>query len=75
MTKTFYKVEAPVDDEGNVLIDQNDDPKLKVPNPRVELSYTYLVAWYVMHYPSLMMTVHTSEDFVPFLRKLKHSTW
>ena len=38
-----------VDEEGNMFIDQNSDPKLKVPNPRVELSYTYLVACYVMH--------------------------
>jgi len=50
-----------------VFIDQNSDPKLKVPNPRVELSYTYLVAWYVMHCPSLMTAVQASEDFVPFL--------
>jgi len=44
LTKTFCKVEALADDEGNVLINQNGDPKLKVPNPRVELPYTYLVA-------------------------------
>ena len=33
-------------------------------NPRIELPYTYLVAWYVMHYPSLMMASHTSKDIV-----------
>jgi len=65
---------AIVGDEGNVLIDQNGDPEVKVPNPRVELPYTYLVAWYVMHCPSLMTVVHASEDFVPFLQELEHST-
>ena len=44
LTKTFSKVETLVDDEGNMLINQNDDLMLKVPNPRVELPYTYLVA-------------------------------
>jgi len=67
LTKTFCKVEAPVDDKGNVLIDQNDNSELKVPNPRVELSYTYLVACYVMHCLSLMAAVHASEDFMLFL--------
>ena len=67
LTKTFCKVEALVNDEGNVLIDQNGDPEQKVPNLRVELSFTYLVTWYVTHCPSLMTTVHASEDFVPFL--------
>jgi len=52
LTKTFCKVEALIDDEGNVLIDQNGDPEVKVHNPRVKLPYTYLVAWYVMHCPS-----------------------
>jgi len=54
LMKLFCKVEVLVDDEGNVLIGQNGDPKIKVPKTRVELPYTYLVAWYVMHYPSLM---------------------
>jgi len=67
LTKTFCKVEALVDDKGNMLIVRNDDPEVKVHNPRVELPYTYLVAWYVMHCPSLMTVVHVSEDFVPFL--------
>ena len=71
----FCKVEALVDDEGNVLIDQNGDTEIKVPNPRVELLNTYLVARYVMHCPYLITIVHTSEDFVPLLQKLERSTW
>ena len=54
---------AIVGDEGNVLIDQNSDPELKVPNPRVELPYTHLVAWYVMHCPFLMTAVHVSKEY------------
>ena len=61
------------DEEGNMLVDQNGEPKLKVPNPRVELPYTYLVAWYVMHCQSLMLTVQASEGFVPFVQKLECS--
>jgi len=37
LTKTFYKVEALIDDDGNVLIDQHGDPEVKVPSPRVKL--------------------------------------
>jgi len=66
LIKTFYKVEALLDDNDNGLIDQHD-LEVKVPNPRVELPYTYLVAWYIMHCPSLMTATHTSEGFVPFL--------
>ena len=40
----FCRVEALVDDEDNVFINQNDDFELKVPNPKVDLPYTYLVA-------------------------------
>ena len=44
------------------------------PNPRVELPYTYLVAWFVMHCPSLMTAISpSSSDFVPFLQKLEQS--
>jgi len=74
LTKIFCKVEALVDDDGNVLIDQHGDLEVKVPNPRVELSYTYLVAWYVMHCPSLMTAMHTSKDFMPFFQKLARSS-
>jgi len=43
-TKTFCKVEVMVDADGNALADQHGNPKIKVPNPRIELPYTYLVA-------------------------------
>ena len=40
LTNSFCEIEALEDEEGNMLVDQNGDPKLKVPNPRVELPYT-----------------------------------
>jgi len=75
LTKTFYKVEALVDANSNVLNDQHGKPKVKVPNPIIELPYSYLVAWNVMHCPSLMTAAYTSKDFMSFLQKLERSTW
>ena len=69
LIKTFWKVVL-VDDVGYMLIDQHGDPEVKVTNPRVELPYTYLVAWYIMHCPSLMMAVHALKDFVPFCAEI-----
>ena len=75
LTKTFCKVKALVDANSNALTDQHGNPEVKVSNPRIELLYTYLVAGYVMHYPSLMTAAYTSEDFVPFLQRLERSSW
>ena len=71
LTKTFYKVEALVDADGNALTNQHGDPEVKVPNLRIEFPYTYLVAWYVMHCPSLKTSAYASEDFLPYLQKLE----
>jgi len=75
LTKSFCEVEALEDEESNVLVDQNGESKLKVPNLKVKLPYTYLVAWYVMHCPPLMMAVQASEGFMPFVQKLECSNW
>jgi len=72
LAKRFCKVEVLVDAKVNVLTDQHGNPEVKVPNPRIKLLYTYLVAWYVMHRPSLKTAAYTSEDFVPFLQKLEY---
>jgi len=61
INQEFCKVETLVDNDGNVFIDHHGNLKIKVPNPIVELPYTYLVAWYIMHYPSLMTAAYTSE--------------
>jgi len=59
--KSFCHVEAIGDAKGNPVKDSNGHPLVMTPNPRVELSNTYLMAWYVMHYPLLMISVSTSS--------------
>ena len=64
-----------MDVKGNPVKDSNGYPLVKTPNLRVKLPYTYLMAWYLMHYPLLMTTVFVSEDFVPFVEWLENSNW
>ena len=73
---SFCRVDVMKDDEGNAILDRNGEPKRKPFNPRVELPYTYLAAWYVMLCPTLMAAVQESTgDFVPFIQKLERSKW
>jgi len=58
----FCKAKSLVDAKGNELTNQYGNSEVEVPNPKIELLYTYLVAWYVMHCPSLMTSAYTSED-------------
>jgi len=67
-------VEAIVDSQGRPVVDSEERPEVRTPNPRVELSYTCLMAWYVMHCPSLMMAVSPSEGFIPFKQRLEITT-
>ena len=69
LMKSFCQVEAIVDAKGNPVKDSNGYPLVKTPSLRVELSYTYLMAWYVMHCPLLMTAVSTSEGFAPFVQQ------
>jgi len=55
LTKSLCQVEAITDSQGRPVVDSEGRPEVKTPNPRVGLPYTYLIAWYVMHCPSLMM--------------------
>ena len=66
LTKSFCHMEAIVDARGNPVKDSNGHPLVKTPSSRVELPYTYLMAWYMMHCPSLMTVISVSEAFVPF---------
>ena len=75
LAKSFCRVEAIVDAEGNPVTDSNGRPLVKTPNRRVELSYTYLIAWYVMHCPTLMTVVYPSEGFTPYVQRLENSCW
>ena len=47
------------------------------PYPRVELPYTYLIVWLVMHYPSLIKPrEEPPEDAqIIFLRRFEDSKW
>jgi len=68
-------VEDIVDSQGMPVVDSKGRPEVRTPNPRVELPYTYLMAWYVVHCPSLMMAVSPSEGFIFFVQKLENSSW
>ena len=54
LTQSLCRAEKVVDSQGEPIVDSEGRPTVKRPNPRVELPYTYLMAWYVMHCPSLM---------------------
>ena len=69
------QVEAVVDSQGKQVADSEGRPEARTPNPRVELPYTYLIALYVMHCPSLMTAVSPSEGFVPFVQRLESLIW
>ena len=75
LTQLFYEAGKTVDSHGRPTVDSEGKPTVKCPNPRVELPYTYLMAWYVMHCPSLMTSVPWSEGFVPFVQRLEGSDW
>ena len=68
LVKNLCQMEAIVDSEGRPVVNSKGRPRVKTPNPRIELLYTCLMAWYVMHYPSLMTAVPLSEGFVPFVQ-------
>jgi len=52
------------------------ETKRKTLNPRMELPYTFLASWYVMHCLALMSAVQElTWDFVPFIQKLERPKW
>ena len=73
LTKSLCQVKAVVDSQGRLIVDSEGRPEVKTPNPRVELPYTYMMTWYVMYCPSLMIAVSASEGFVPFMQWLESS--
>ena len=74
LVKSLCQVEAIVDSEGRPVVDSEGSPRVKTPNLRIELPYMYLMAWYIMHYPSLMTAVPSFIGFIPFVQKLKNSS-
>ena len=75
LVKSLCQVEAIVDSQGRPAVDSEGRPEVKTPNPRIELPYTYLMAWYVMHCPPLMTAVPSSKGFVPFVQRMENSIW
>jgi len=75
LIKSLCQVEAIVDSQGRHMVDSEGRPEVRTLNPRIELPYTYLMAWYFMHYPSLMTAVSPSEGFIPFVQRLEISSW
>ena len=69
LAQNFCRVEKVVDSHGEPDVDSEGRPRVRTPNPRIELPYTYLMAWYVMHFPSLMKPVSRCEGFVPFVQR------
>src|SRR3954469_19211930 len=53
---------------GQFLMNQEKDP-------RIDMPYVYLVAWYVMHYPPLMHTPTLDSSNIPFVQRLERSNW
>lgn len=50
--------------------------KVKMLNPRVEMPYSYLMAWLMMHYPSLMTaTSYHPMDKPFFVEMYECSSW
>lgn len=46
------------------------------PNPRIALAYTYLMAWYVMHCPSMMDPAKPWDPNCPaFIQHLDNCKW
>jgi len=60
-------MELIVDSQGRPIVDSKGRLEVRTPNPRVELPYTYLMPWYIMHCPSLMTAVSLSEGFILFV--------
>ena len=67
LCQSFCRVTVEEDKDGNVIVDWDGESKRKTPNPWIELPYTYLMAWYVMHCPTLMSAVQSSKYYMPFV--------
>ena len=75
LCQSFCNIVAEEDREGNVVVSPDGEPRMKTPNSRVEFPYTYLMAWYVIHCPSLMSALQSSEGSMPFVQRLERSNW
>jgi len=74
LAKSLCQEEVIVDSQSRSVVDSEGRPEVGTPNPRIELLYTYLMAWYIMHFPSLMIAVSLSEGFIHFVQRLEISS-
>jgi len=75
LCQSFCNVVAEENRKGNVVVSLDGKPRMKTANPRIEFPYTDLLAWYVMHCPSLISAAQSSKDSMPFVQRLERSTW
>jgi len=70
LTEAFYRPPATKRRKGQILT--HDGPK-----PRVEMSYTYLMAWFELHYPAIIQPGEEPPEGVRFthLRRFEGSQW
>jgi len=75
LCQSLYNVVVEKDKEGYVVVSTDGRPRVRTPNPHLELPYTYLMTWYIMHCPTLMSAVQSSEDSMPFVQRLECLAW
>ncbi|ONK60359.1 uncharacterized protein A4U43_C08F17440 [Asparagus officinalis] len=51
------------------------DPPDQIPTIKVELPYTYLMAWFVLHRSDMMSVPNTTDHSVPLLQLLENGRW
>src|SRR4051812_49322162 len=44
-------------------------------DPQIDMTYAYLMDWYIMHCPSLMHTPASDSGSAPFVQRLERSKW
>lgn len=68
LTEKFCKVKEVLNKEGS--------SKTKIPNPHIELPYTYIMAWFILHCPILMSQIHSQMDYSsPIVQHYERSQW
>ena len=47
----------------------------RIPLTKVELPYTYLMAWFVLHHPDVMSVPSTVDRSIPLLQLFENGRW
>ncbi|ONK58388.1 uncharacterized protein A4U43_C09F11780 [Asparagus officinalis] len=54
---------------------KEDVPSARIPLTKVELPYTYLMAWFVLHRSDMMSVPNATDHSVPLLQLLENNKW